>query len=255
MLHAEAQALSVGQGVASLGSGGLAGRGGGAVAHGSPSGRYQFTARLVLIQRTLTSINDPVGWDQNDILLLSLSVVILLQATDALIAIISPPDNCGLRAAEWKPTSDASCQMKLHCSLWWLLWLTARSQQLVRAPAWGFSLFPRWISRLCVVCVPLEDQTTLLVYGSAALGQSHAGELNLSVCVRLYRLHFQSLAALLHFLYGHFGWSKSFSLSSTISLYMVKKCIGLMLLHSVLTAWRCPVLWMMVDFIWLSRKR
>lgn len=66
VFHAEPQALSVGQGVASLGSGGLAGRGGRAVAHWSPSGHYHLTACLVFIQRTLTCINYPVrggkGW-------------------------------------------------------------------------------------------------------------------------------------------------------------------------------------------------
>lgn len=59
VLHAEPQALSVGEGVASLGRGGLAGRGGRAVAHWPPSRNYHLAACLVLIQCTLTSINYP----------------------------------------------------------------------------------------------------------------------------------------------------------------------------------------------------
>ncbi len=59
VLHTEPQALSVGQGVASLGRGGLAGRGGRAVAHWPPPRYYHLAAGLVLIQGTLTSINHP----------------------------------------------------------------------------------------------------------------------------------------------------------------------------------------------------
>lgn len=59
VVHTEAQALSVGQGVPSLGRGGLAWRGGRAVAHWPPSRYYHLAAGLVLIQRTFTSINHP----------------------------------------------------------------------------------------------------------------------------------------------------------------------------------------------------
>lgn len=61
MLHAESEAFSVGQRVASLGGGGLAGCGGRAVAHGPPSGHHHLAAGLVLVQRTFSSINHPVG--------------------------------------------------------------------------------------------------------------------------------------------------------------------------------------------------
>lgn len=60
VLHAEPQALSVGQRAASLRRGGLAWRRGRAVAHWPPSGHHHLTACLVLIECTLTSINDPV---------------------------------------------------------------------------------------------------------------------------------------------------------------------------------------------------
>jgi len=59
VLHPEAKGLSVGQGVASLGGGGLAGRGGGTVAHWSPSRHHYLTASLVLVQRALSSIDHP----------------------------------------------------------------------------------------------------------------------------------------------------------------------------------------------------
>ncbi len=49
VLHTQPQALSIGQGVASLGCGGLAGRGRGAVAHRPPSCHHHLTAGLVLI--------------------------------------------------------------------------------------------------------------------------------------------------------------------------------------------------------------
>ena len=68
VLHAEPQALSVGQGVASLGCGGLAGRGRRAVAHWPPSRYHHLAAGLVLIQRTLTSINHPETYRFNHIL-------------------------------------------------------------------------------------------------------------------------------------------------------------------------------------------
>ena len=57
-LYAEPQALSVGQGVAPLGSGGLAGRRR-AVAHRPPSGDHHLAAGLVLIQCTLTGVDHP----------------------------------------------------------------------------------------------------------------------------------------------------------------------------------------------------
>lgn len=59
-LHLEPEALSVGQGDASLGGGGLAGRRGGAVAHWPPPGHDHRAARLVLVQRALTGVNHPV---------------------------------------------------------------------------------------------------------------------------------------------------------------------------------------------------
>ena len=59
VLHTEPQALSVGQGVAPLGCGSLAGRGRGAVAHRPPSRYHHLAAGLVLIQRTLAGIYDP----------------------------------------------------------------------------------------------------------------------------------------------------------------------------------------------------
>ena len=59
-LHAEPETLPIGQRVASLGGWGLARGGGGAIAYRPPSGHYHLAARLVLIQRALTSINHPV---------------------------------------------------------------------------------------------------------------------------------------------------------------------------------------------------
>lgn len=59
MLHAEAQALPVGQGVAPLGRGGLARRRRRAVAHRPPSRDDHLAAGLVLIQCALTGINHP----------------------------------------------------------------------------------------------------------------------------------------------------------------------------------------------------
>lgn len=65
VLHPEPQALSVGQRVASLGRGGLAGRRRRAVAHRPPSRYHHLAAGLVLIQCTLTSINHPeTGYKQ-----------------------------------------------------------------------------------------------------------------------------------------------------------------------------------------------
>lgn len=67
LLYAEPEALSIGQGVASLGGGSPVGSGGRAVAHWPPSGHYHFTACLVLIQRALTSVNHPVRREERTV--------------------------------------------------------------------------------------------------------------------------------------------------------------------------------------------
>lgn len=59
VLHAEPQALSIGQRVAPLGRRRLAGRGRWAVAHGAPPRHHYLAAGLVLVQCALSRVYNP----------------------------------------------------------------------------------------------------------------------------------------------------------------------------------------------------
>lgn len=149
VLHLEPQALSVGQRVASLGRGGLAGRRRRAVAHGPPSRYHHLAAGLVLIQCTLTSINHPeTGYKEVWLCILALTITFsvysqffwhsFFQLTDCTRCVFPVRQLWSGTILNGGPTSDAICRMKRYRSLSWSLRFTAGSQRLVWAAAWGF---------------------------------------------------------------------------------------------------------------------
>lgn len=199
VLHTEPQALSVWQGVAPLGCGSLAGGGRGAVAHRPPSRYHHLAAGLVLIQSTLAGINDPARARYMQVNYYIKHLATFFQASffsswnfsyeQQMHHSLS--DRCGLeQAAEWKPTSDASRRMKRLSSLSWLSWLTAGSQQLVWATAWGLCGYTRLSSGLCVFHFSQwgsKNQSSFAVRlcweGPDAWGPSLLGQLQIFVCV------------------------------------------------------------------------
>lgn len=146
VLYTKTQALSVGQGVAPLGCGGLAGCRRRAVAHRPPSCYYHLAAGLVLIQCTLTSIDHPeTGTWYIQVYLCWLLPYVLpnLVYAFAADAIVFPVWHlwCG------------TCGTVL-----WSLWLIAGPQWLVWATVRGVYLRTQWSSLF------FEDQTGALMF-------------------------------------------------------------------------------------------